>query len=179
MRNTIQVHRNGGTKPASVQTKTSRRQPARKSSLFDPSDPMPTLAICARFTRRGKVHNECLIPDIEISAEEWERACLKNLNMRERKAGSFFAHAIREGLAGPRGIGTLDELHAAKRQALTLMQLMAESEALHLVEGDLNDRKRDSFNAGVRDLVYQSEVRLEAAFDATFAAIHGKAEVAS
>jgi len=142
---------------------------------------MPTLAICARFKRRGKFVHKRLLSDIGISNEEWERACRANLALRNSTGKNFFAEAIRKNLNAPKDDG-ITELEQATAQSNALTQLLADKFD-HLANRSGTPFDGDSANAlvfGIGELARITQQRLENSFKRVFQAQHPKSpEVAS
>ena len=85
---------------------------------------MPTLAICARFKRRGEFVHKCLHSDIGISNEEWESACRASFALRDTTGKNFFGEAIREKLdraAAPVDSCELENATAANNALIQLL----------------------------------------------------------
>ena len=157
MKNTVRIHRKAATTPAPAQRKIT--------------DTLPTVALSAYFKRRGKVYNKCLIADIGISTEEWERACREQIELKNAGRGSFFAEAIREKLAGGRQkvSATMSELELATIQSNSLTQLLCDNlEFQSRSAGEFSGPKADLFCAGISSLVRVTQNRLNQAFNATF-----------
>jgi hypothetical protein len=176
MKNTIRVRRNGATSPANSQRKTA----AGTKAEFE----MPKIdthpSCLAIYDRLGKG----LVSKIPLAETEFENLLItaNTPDARGHKPGTenLVADAIREKLArdSSQAFDALTELELAKFQSNALMQLMLESEAGHLINGDLGDKERDCMNAGVAQLVRFTKARLEKSFDAVFTSIHPKREAA-
>jgi hypothetical protein len=136
---------------------------------------------------KGDAHPSCLaiydrssqglVSKIPLTEKEFFDALTFNAGKGNGAAG-FFAQAVREKLSGRMAQvdDPLSELEEAKNQSAALITLMLDSETHHLMEGDLNDTERDRLNAGVAELVSQTNERLQNAFIAVFHAIHPQSE---
>ena len=170
MKNIAQVHRNGATKPASTQTKTPRVEKA--------SDPMPKLAICARFKRRGKFVHTILHSDIGISTEEWVSACRANRVLRDSAGKNFFAEAIREILYRKDSNikNAAEEMNQAVVQSDVLLELIENhlDYREHRSGEDFSGERADRFNFGLALLAQSTRTRLAEAVEVVMANAYPK-----
>jgi hypothetical protein len=160
MKTSPRIHRNGATKPAATQTKTSRRAPAKRPPDVAPKDfggqfrlPKDALnhACLCVFDR----HDQEPANKVPLTEQEYENlwgfALSKNTTVPQ-----FTADAIRLKLELPNMYGALGELDRAVEQSNALHWLLYES-----LDGAEGGTWSDGIKCGIVELISSTQSRLE------------------
>ena len=148
-----QVHRNGATKPASLQRKTRIRKPAKDEPLALPKADGLDRCLCLYDLRTRKP-----VEKIPLSETELFNILRLGLECENHGKTSFeiIADAIREKFQGSKLRDAIEEVDSAKNDAFALLHLLRAHS-----ENQAQCRQRDKdfdaqMNAGIGQLVNQT-----------------------
>jgi hypothetical protein len=174
MKNTPRIRRNAAIKAASLQPEFRARKPAKSNPLAEPEIDGAFYSgnepVCLTMFDHEK---DAYLAGCDIKPSE-----VKIIQGKARQAGVPVSRLLRRAVDFLLADIPTTELEMAVTEANALSRLLADNMECQVRSGcDFGGTKDELFSSGVSQLVNDSNENLRRAFDETFHAIFGKAEI--